>query len=529
MIRKLIMQNKVFISIMVILFILFGLVLYFGSNLIYEGEARWRHGNTVAQLLSSKGIIEEIISESGHNLFFLRDLPGTRAYVESNFESNLYQKEEEKIFCDFARVHKEYFQISVFNASGHEISRIYNRQDGTTVIVPNSNLYDNKHRDYFQETMKLEKDQIYASIIDAYLEQKKPNTTPVPVMRFATPLLNSQNEKKGILVLDMYFSKVLKLLPGNIFIQTEEGNIISLKENGSIRFNNSNYVFRERAGWLHLSETETIHYSTVEFLPGKRFIVAIFHSHPLLKAAFRRLIVISVILLAFFLCLISGIGYINISRFMALIGAQKAIIFSLVRLTEMRDQETGYHLERTKNYTVVLAKQLQKNKNYKRILTDKFIDDLYDAAPLHDIGKVGVLDSILLKESKLTDEEYEEMKEHVRIGKQVLQDAIDKYKLKQSFLIIGRNICEYHHEKYNGKGYPYGLKGQQIPLEARIFALCDVYDAIRSKRPYKEAIAHEEAIRRIESGSGEHFDPDIVYAFLKIENEFMEISDSTTS
>lgn len=131
-----------------------------------------------------------------------------------------------------------------------------------------------------------------------------------------------------------------------------------------------------------------------------------------------------------------------------------------------------------------------------------------------------------MKKATLASKEYEEMKEHPRIGKQVLQDAIDTFKLKQSFLVIGRNICAYHHEKYNGTGYPEGLKGRQIPLESRIFALCDVYDSIRSKRPYKEAMSHEEACRMIESGSGEHFDPDIVEAFLEIEKEFRNIGDS---
>jgi putative two-component system response regulator len=220
------------------------------------------------------------------------------------------------------------------------------------------------------------------------------------------------------------------------------------------------------------------------------------------------------------------ISYINFARFRELIGAQKAIISSLAGLTEGRDPETGRHLERTRNYSVVLAKQLRKDKKYRKLITNEFIEDLYDAAPLHDIGKVGIRDAILLKESKLTSEEYEEMKKHAQIGKQVLRNTIDRFKLKQSFFIIGRNICAYHHEKYNGKGYLEGLKGQEIPLEARVFALCDAYDAIRSKRPYKDELSHEEALRRIKSDSGEHFDPDIVDAFLKCEKEFLKISDT---
>lgn len=320
--------------------------------------------------------------------------------------------------------------------------------------------------------------------------------------------------------------KVLELLPENIFIQTGDGNILSLRPDGALSIRKSPYIFQDSSGWLYLSEVETIHYSTVEFLPGNTFILAIYHSHPLLKAALQRLLFVSVLLLASFLCLIMIIGYLNAIRFRETIDAQKAIIFSLARLTERRDPETGLHLERTKNYAVALAKQLRKDKKYRKLITLEFIEDLSDAAPLHDIGKVGICDAILLKEAMLTHEEYEEMKEHVRIGKEVLLDAIDKFKLKQPFLLLGKNICAYHHEKYDGKGYLEGLKGQEIPLEARIFALCDTYDAIRSKRPYKDALTHEEAVRRIVSDSGKHFDPDIVDAFSKIENEFAQICNS---
>ena len=521
--RRLIKQNRIFISIIAVLFILFGLILYFGSNQIYEREAKWQHGNTVARLHSGKEIIEKYFSEFKHNLFFLSDLPATRGYVNSNFESTLYKNETVEIFLSFAKAYRQYSQIGIVDSSGREILRIDNKQDGTGSIVSDSNLKNEKHQHYFQDTIKLDKDLVYVSPIHLNIEQENADTPNVPIIRLAIPLFNSQNEKKGILTLDLHISKVLELLPENTFIQTEEGNILSLKPDWTINFYKSNYVFQDSSGWLHLSEVETIHYSTVEFLPGRKFIVAIYHSHPLLKAALQRLIFTSVILLASFLCLILIIGYLNVTRFRELISAQKAIIFSLAGLTERRDPETGSHLERSKNYTAALAEQLRRNKKYRKLITTEFIEDISDAATLHDIGKVGIRDSILLKESPLTHEEYEEMKEHVRIGKQVLQDAIDKFKLKQTFLIMGRNICAYHHEKYNGKGYPEGLKGQEIPLEARIFALCDVYDAIRSKRSYKDALSHEEAVERIKSDSGKHFDPDIVDAFLKIEKKFAQI------
>lgn len=521
MYRKLIKQNKTFLSIVLILLILFGLILYFKGKQIYEKEAQWQHGKTVSQLLSGKQIIEEYCFESGRNLLFLRDLQSTKGYVNSNLESIHYRRMTKEIFYDFAKVYKKYSRITIIDSSGREIIRVDNKQDGITVIVPDSDLQNDKDQYYFQEAMQFDKGQVYTSSVDLNMQYGK---VVIPLIRLATPLFSSNNEKKGILVLDIYFWKVLELLPKNMFIQTEDGNIISIKPDGSTNFNKSNYVFNDRSGWLYLSETETIHYSTVDLLPGKRFVVAMYHSHPLLKVALQRQMLVSMILFALFLCLISVIGYINIVRFRELIGAQKAIISSLAQLAERRDPETGHHLERTGYYSLVLAKQLRKNKKYRKIVTNEFIKDLYDAAPLHDIGKVGIRDSILLKKSKLTDEEYEDMKEHVRIGKQVLQDAIDKFKLKQSFLIVGRNICTYHHERYNGKGYPEGLKGKEIPLEARIFALCDAYDAIRSKRSYKNVSTHEEAVKKIESDSGKHFDPDIVDIFLKCEKEFLQVS-----
>ena len=517
--RKLIKQNKTFLSIVIILFILFGLTLYFGGNQIYKREVKWRHGNAVSQLLSAKEIINTFFSDIERDLYFLSEFPSTKGYVDSDFESINYRKEVKEIFYEFSKVYKQYYQITIIDSSGYEIFRINNKQDGTTTIIPDSLLKNKKHQIYFQEAIKLDKDQVYVSSIDLDINQENTEMPYVPMIRLATPLFDSKNRKKGVFILNVHFSRVLELLHENMFIQTEEGNLISLKLDGTINFNKSNYDFSDRSGWLHISDVETIHYSTVEFLPGRRLVLATHHDHPLIKQELKRLVLVSVVLLVLFLFMIAIISYINISRFRELIGAQKAIIFSLAKLAEHRDSSTGHHLERTSNYSVILAKQLRKNKKYRRTITNELIEDLFDAAPLHDIGKVGIQDSILLKESNLTEEEYGNIKEHVQIGKQILQDAIDKFKLKQSFLVMGKNICEYHHEKYNGKGYP-GLKGADIPLEARIFTLCDAYDTIRSKRPYKDKLSHEEAVKRIKSDSGEHFDPEIVDAFLKCEKEF---------
>jgi len=193
-----------------------------------------------------------------------------------------------------------------------------------------------------------------------------------------------------------------------------------------------------------------------------------------------------------------------------------ATVFALAKLVEYRDNTTGFHLERTRDYSVILAKELGCG--------EEFVRQLYKVGPLHDIGKVGIRDSILLKEGPLTADEYEEMKKHTIIGAQAIDNIIKRRNISRSYLNMGKEIALHHHEKFDGSGYPYGLKGEEIPLSARIFALADAYDAITSKRPYKDAIPHDEAVSRIASDSGTHFDPVIVRAFLNVAPEFANIN-----
>jgi hemerythrin-like metal-binding protein len=206
--------------------------------------------------------------------------------------------------------------------------------------------------------------------------------------------------------------------------------------------------------------------------------------------------------------------------------SQKALVSSLAALADGRDPETGSHLERTKQYAMLLAQDLQRQGKYKGQITQDFIEDIYNAASLHDIGKVGISDSILLKPGKLTDDEFNDMKRHVTIGRKVLDTAIDRFGIEQSLFVVARNICQYHHEKYNGKGYNVGLIGDAIPLEARIFSVCDVYDALRSKRPYKDEMSHESAIEIIYKDSGQSFDPQVIDALARCETNFIDIHNS---
>ena len=202
--------------------------------------------------------------------------------------------------------------------------------------------------------------------------------------------------------------------------------------------------------------------------------------------------------------------------------AQLVTILSLAKLTEYRDIETGAHLEKIMGYTGILARELSTFDEFRDYVTEEYITDLVNSCPLHDIGKVAIPDSILHKPGRLTPEEYEIMKNHSAIGGSTIEEA-ERRVQGRSYLNLGKEIAYYHHERWDGQGYPSGMKGAEIPLSARIVALADVYDALTSKRPYKEAYPHDEAYRIIVDNSGRHFDAEVVRAFINRAGEFQEM------
>ncbi len=202
--------------------------------------------------------------------------------------------------------------------------------------------------------------------------------------------------------------------------------------------------------------------------------------------------------------------------------SQLATIVALSKLAEYRDDETGQHINHTRTYCRLLAEKLRDNTRFSKVISETFIENIYSAAPLHDIGKVSIADNILLKPGKLTSEEFEIMKTHTTVGAMTLESVRAMYP-KNGFVNMGICLTRSHHEKWDGSGYPDGLVGEEIPLSARIMALADVYDALRSKRPYKEAFSHEKSRKIIQEGAGKHFDPDVQSAFVAIESKFTEI------
>jgi putative two-component system response regulator len=201
-----------------------------------------------------------------------------------------------------------------------------------------------------------------------------------------------------------------------------------------------------------------------------------------------------------------------------------AVIRALATLAETRDRESPNHIHRVQRYVVALARELQQHPRFEHELSNRNIDFLYKAAPLHDIGKVGIPDAILLKPGRLSPEEFEQMKLHTVYGRDAIAGVEQHLGFSSEFLRFAREIAYSHQEKYDGSGYPQGLAGEAIPVSARLMAVADVYDALISRRVYKPAFTHETAIELIRQGSGEHFDPDVVDAMLMAEQRFMEIA-----
>jgi len=202
---------------------------------------------------------------------------------------------------------------------------------------------------------------------------------------------------------------------------------------------------------------------------------------------------------------------------------QNVTIASLASLAETRDNETGWHIKRSKAYIEVLIEALRDHPRFEELKDRETVELIVKSSPLHDIGKIGVPDSILLKPGPLTQEEFEEMKKHTVLGSEALLVA-EKELGSSTFLRIAADLCRSHHEKWNGEGYPDGLSGNDIPLAGRLMAVADVYDALISSRVYKPPFSHADATAIILEGKGTHFDPDIIDAFERVHTEFERIS-----
>jgi putative two-component system response regulator len=212
-------------------------------------------------------------------------------------------------------------------------------------------------------------------------------------------------------------------------------------------------------------------------------------------------------------------------RLQDLLATQDVAMSALAKLAEYRDTDTGEHLERMQAYSQLLAQDMARQRPFKSVIDQQFLVDLWRSSPLHDIGKVAIGDDILLKPGRLTTDEFNQMKQHVAIGAQILEDAAAR-SARGGFMQMAIDIARFHHEWFDGTGYLLGLTGEDIPLAARIVAVADVYDALTSERPYKTALRPEVAREMIERETGSHFDPEVVAALHRSFDKFLTVGRS---
>ena len=203
---------------------------------------------------------------------------------------------------------------------------------------------------------------------------------------------------------------------------------------------------------------------------------------------------------------------------------QDVTILAMASLAETRDSDTGNHILRTQHYLKALAERLRNHPRFSHFLTDFNINMLFKSAPLHDIGKVGIPDKILLKPGRFEPQEFEIMKTHTTLGKNAIEHAENALGTPVEFLSFAKTIALSHQEKWDGSGYPQGLSGDDIPIAARLMAVADVYDALISRRVYKQGMPHEKAVQIMLEGRGSHFDADMIDAFIDIQEEFRQIA-----
>jgi putative two-component system response regulator len=213
----------------------------------------------------------------------------------------------------------------------------------------------------------------------------------------------------------------------------------------------------------------------------------------------------------------------TLRRSRELVRTRDAIIFGLAKLAESRDADTGHHLERISLYSTRLAAELRRSAKYREKISPSFVRLIGISSALHDIGKVGIRDAVLLKSGKLNAAEFKHIQTHTAIGGDCLR-LIERRLGESNFLEMAREIALHHHERWDGRGYPSGLAGEQIPLAARIVAIADVYDALSQKRCYRDPLPHEACVDFIRENAGAHFDPELVEVFLRVAPQFREIA-----
>lgn len=574
-----------FITLLIPLTILNIVALMLANSLFINVEQAKQQALVQAAIEVGTNLAQHDLATVMSHLEFLTASEHVESYLNSGIDGSKAHIERE--FLNLASTSQLYDQIRLIAPSGKELVRI-DYFDGQAVAVVPELLQDKSNRYYFKEAAAITADKMYISALDLNVENGVIEQPLKPMIRFAKPLRDKSGELRGVIVLNYFASLLLDKFRNQMMFAPGEGALlnkdgywlssnypsqewgfmldhkqsfgsespelwqaISLSEKGSVENSNGLVTFatvhpikdidKKVANRDHFIDEWRIIIVNTYWGVGPALVLS------KMEFLYPALIIYPIGLILIWFWARASVGrkcaeleLKNLNKTLTLRVAERTrelavikdvTILSMATLAETRDNETGQHLRRTQTYVRLLARELQKHPDFHDFLSDKNIDLLYKSAPLHDIGKVGIPDDILLKPAKLTEIEFEIMKRHTTYGSDAISSSINTLTSEltendgPTFLQFAQDIAHYHHEKWDGSGYPIGLSGDDIPIAARVMAIADVFDALSCRRVYKAAFGREQTESIMFEGRGTHFDPRMLDAFSRVNDSFWEVKD----
>lgn len=504
LILKLIKNSGYFYSIMALTFIVFVVLILFSGRKIYDNEKEKLFQSKINELNITKTAFENKLDDVELEL---------RRLVNIMNQQDLLANPDPVSVKSFA---------SDFLFDHNYLSIVIANNAKKPVLDVTSDTYPPKYRSFINSKPAdmLKNISFAPENVNKLLISKKLNA--VYLVKY---LINSEGEKNRYIVFFFAPDFLLQQLPLNYALLSEKGDLSWAPPSGSFPAGFKLPSDTGGTNHIHLSDTKAVFFLPLSEKSLNYMLAAVVDTAPIKKTLMFSTVTTISVFSVFFLLVFLLIHLRNM-QINHLIDTQKATVVCLANLAEFKDNETADHLERTRHYGSLLAAHLRKRPGYRKKISREFLSNIGFASVLHDIGKVGVPDAILKKPGKLTSEEFEVIKQHTVFAKDILKELVQKHRINDIFFNLSYNIAAYHHEKWDGGGYPKGLKEDDIPLEARIFAICDVYDALRSERAYKKPFSHTKSMEIIREGRGSHFDPDITDAFCECAEQFRQIHDT---
>lgn len=503
---RLIKNSKYFYSAMAATFIIFVILILLTGKEIYSHQKQELFSSKTNELLLTKRNFENRLDDVEIEL---------RRIVNIMKQVNLLKNPNEIMIQSF---------VSDFLFDHSYLSIIITDMYKQPLIRINSQTFPDSHADFAEKDPQA---LMTAVNSDDYALNKIQISAELDTVYLVKTITSEVGRTENYITFFFAPEFLLKQIPANYAFLVKGGGVQWVPDNGKFPVDFVMPVNPGRENHISVNDTRTVFYAPLSDKNANYMLAAVTDTSQIKQNLLYSTTITLVVFSIFFILLLLLIYFRNL-QISQLINTQKATVVCLANLAEFKDNETADHLERTRHYGTLLAAQLRRLPRYKNMISKDYMDNIGFASVLHDIGKVGIPDEILKKPGKLTPDEFEIIKQHTVFAKAILKELVDKHKINDIFFTLSYNIAAYHHEKWDGSGYPHGISGEAIPLEARIFAICDVYDALRSERVYKDAFPHSKAMEIINSGCGTHFDPNLVEEFNRCAEQFRQIHDTYT-